>query len=104
MLMEEWDPQVRWLCDQCQPTNNGHALLKDRQKLMDNIRSKKVRTTSLVGEVENPLEDDLLEDTHDNGEDGNTDEDWVTNNEEEDDAEGTGNRGGKEGEAAEALE
>jgi hypothetical protein len=71
---------------------------------MDNIRSEKARTTSSAGEVDNPLEVDLLEDTHDNGEDGDADKDWVTNNKEEDDAEGTGNRGGKDGEAAEALE
>ncbi|PLW43474.1 hypothetical protein PCANC_10058 [Puccinia coronata f. sp. avenae] len=72
------------------------ALLNDWQILMDNIRSKKARTTSSAGEVDDLLKDDVLEDIHDNGEDGNADKDWVTNNKEEDDAEGTGNRGGKD--------
>ncbi|PLW47079.1 hypothetical protein PCASD_03901 [Puccinia coronata f. sp. avenae] len=91
-LMKEWDPHVRWLGQRCQPTNNERILFNDWHKLMDNINSEKEKNKiPTAGEVDAALEDTVLEDTLDDGENAN--KDWMTDIEGGEDDQGTDSGG-----------
>jgi hypothetical protein len=101
--MEEWDPHVWWLCGRCQPTTNRHVLLENWQKLLHNVQSEKAKTNIPTnGEVDAALEDVVLEDTLDDGEDAN--EDWMTDNKDGEDSQGDDSRESGDGDVAQAQE
>jgi hypothetical protein len=99
-LMEEWDRHVRWMAERCQPTDNQRALINDWHNLMNNIKYEKAKANvSATGEVDAALEEVVLDNTCDDGEDA--DENWMTNNEEGEDVQGTNGRGSGEGNVGE---
>ncbi|PLW29254.1 hypothetical protein PCANC_15769 [Puccinia coronata f. sp. avenae] len=90
-LMEEWDQHVRWMAEQCQPTDNWRALINDWHNLMNNIKYEKAKAdVSATGEVDAALEEVVLDNQRDDGEDA--DENWMTDNEEGEDVQGTNGR------------
>jgi hypothetical protein len=82
-----------------QPTTNQCVLLNNWHKLLNRIKSEKAKAKiPTTGEVDAALEEVVLGDTHDDGEDAN--EDWMTDNNDREDVRDTDGRGSGDGNAA----
>ena len=71
--------------------------------MMNNIKYEKAKANvSAAGKVDAALEDAVLDNTRDDREDAN--ENWITNNKEGEDVQGTNGRGSGEGNVGKEIE